>query len=260
MLVSIEKELQKQVSEQKEKFRLDPVKEVENILNSDLKNEVEFLSKVSPNSLYKQNQSELDQHKIFESIEKKFGGNVFTKNQIKNISIKYKLRFISSRFYAGDFLDETGFKLRSFCKDYKIKETELSNNFYILAPSEILHLVGDMKYNMNIDPILFYKIDENHYRLVHKWGNDFTILRRLVGFRWKNFEQYWLFNTAMILPLFLIGFTILNFGVPSTILLSIILSALTSHLVWNNNKINFGRIDKGKFTTWNWDTLCNFKD
>ena len=88
MLVSIEKELQKKVLKQKEKLKLDPIVEVENILNLDLKKEVGALTKISPYSKFVTNQNELNNLKVLESFEKKYDGNVFKLEHIKEIAIK----------------------------------------------------------------------------------------------------------------------------------------------------------------------------
>lgn len=258
MLVSIEKELQKIVSEQKEKVKLDPITEVQNILNVDLKKDQQILSKISPHSLYVNNQNVLKEQQFFESIEKKYGGDVYTIDHIKEMAIKYKLRFVNSVFYAGDFCNQLAPKIRTFCKLHKITQNQVEQNFYILAPKEMLHLLGDIKYNANIDPLMFYKIDDKHYRLVHKWGNDFTIFRKIVGFKWKNFWQYWLTNTLTILPLV---YLLLNVFVENVLTLSIYsigLSVFVSHVIWNRNKIRNFKIVKTSFTPYNWNICANY--
>lgn len=260
MLVSIEKELQKKVLKQKEKLKLDPIVEVENILNLDLKKEVGALTKISPYSKFVTNQNELNDLKVLESFEKRYDGNVFKLEHIKEIAIKYKLRFVNSVFYAGDFTSQVAPKLVFFCKKHKLKKEDLDDKFFILAPTEILHLAGDVKYNMNIDPLLFYKIDNEHYRLIHKWGNDFTMFRKLVGYKWKSFWNYWLTNTLTLFPVIFLLYYLYNSSISSSIFVSFGLSIVFSHIIWNRNKIEGSKIKESCFSPSNWNSCCNFKN
>lgn len=259
MLVSIEKELQKKVQTQKERFKLDPVTEVENILNVNATKDRKLLTNLAGHSQYVQDQEILDGFKHFQSLEQKYGGSVYIKDQIKEIAIKYRLRFVASCFYAGDFDGEVAFKLRAFCDKHKIRQKDIGSKFYILAPSEILHLVGDINNGMKIDPLLFYKVDDNHYRLIHKWGDDFTVFRQIKGFKWKGFWQYWLTNTLTLLPLlFLLSFMFTS-NVTYSLLTSFGGSAALAHLIWNRNKLKDFKIVQWHFSPDNWNSCCNFK-
>ena len=52
-----------------------------------------------------------------------------------------------------------------------------------------------------LDPVLFYKIDETHYRLIHQWGKEFTAWRRILGWRWKNQHTFRASNFLLSLPI-----------------------------------------------------------
>ena len=259
MLVSIEKELQKKVQTQKERFKLDPVTEVENILNVNATKDRKLLTNLAEHSQYVLDQQAMDNHKFFQSLEEKYSGSVYQVDQIKDIAIKYKLRFVHSCFYAGSYDNEVASKLRSFCKDNKIKEKDVNSKFFILAPSEMLHLVGDIKHGLKIDPLLFYKIDDNHYRLIHKWGDDFTIFRQIKGFKWKGFWQYWLTNTLTLLPLLFVLSFMFTSNVTYSLLTSFGGSAALAHLIWNRNKLKDLKIVQWHFSPDNWNSCCNFK-
>lgn len=119
--------------------------------------------------------------------ENEFDGRVYTRKEIKNLCLDYNLRILKSSNYAKSQIDtKAGRKIVDFCKAYKIDLDSYSaaNNFYILAP------ISDFKkINRNSapnNPVLFYKLDDEHYRIVHKWGSDFSILRYIYGFKERN--------------------------------------------------------------------------
>ena len=60
-----------------------------------------------------------------------------------------------------------------------------------------------------LDPVLFYKIDDQHYRLIHKWGNDFTVLRRIKGYVYDNVDNYSRTMKLVSLTFFLLLGTVL---------------------------------------------------
>ena len=76
----------------------------------------------------------------------------------------------------------------------------------MMAPQEMFEL-RDEKYiskaelRRQADPAIFYQIDEKHFRLIHKWGADFTIFRLIEGFRWKSWWSHQWFNTVMVSPI-----------------------------------------------------------
>lgn len=155
--------------------------------------------------------TELHSKKIeLENLEKKYG-QVFSLNEIKAVACKYALKFRRSDNYKGG-IDVVMFqKMKEFFKDAKIEinKAKLGYNFYILAPQNAFELV-ERPTPTPPDPILFYKLDENNYRLIHKWGSDLTIFRRITGWKYKSHFNYWLTYfvkyTSFVLPLWFIKF------------------------------------------------------
>ena len=146
-----------------------------------------------------------------EKLESSYTGNVFTLEQIKKLAIDYRLRFLNSQYFTGKFDVEVAAKIKEFAKENNISlhEYQLKNCFFILGPKEVFYL-KEVKYTepRPIDPILFYRIDENHFRLIHKWGSDFTVFRYLEGYKWKNIWNYFWFKMFALFPIFafLVGF------------------------------------------------------
>lgn len=153
-------------------------------------------------------------NRLNEEFEKKYDGQIFHINEIKRLSIKYRLFFKLSRNYRGHIPADLGAILARM-SDKHNTHTD-AHKFFILAPpylfkdyktvgDKISKCVIDTKENtkhflndiVNPDPTLFYKIDEEHYKLVKQWGSDFTILRAAIGFFTKN--SFWL-RALIIVP------------------------------------------------------------
>lgn len=133
-------------------------------------------------------------------------GQVFTIDEIKNISCKYALKFLRSDKYKGTVDAQLPQKIREFYKEKgrsEVCESDLHYRFYILAPQSAFNL-QDKPDPPPTDPMMFYKIDENHYKLIHKWGADLTIWRRIVGWKfqsWINYTIFWMIAiTACVYP------------------------------------------------------------
>ena len=87
--------------------------------------------------------------------------NVYDLNSIKSIAIKYRLRFLPTKYFKNKIPNEAIFKVKALEKanDTSIKQ------FYILAPSKNFDLE-----DINKDPLLFAPLSNGKFLLIHKWG------------------------------------------------------------------------------------------
>lgn len=110
---------------------------------------------------------------------------VFHISQIKAVCDKYYLRFLPSEFYKGTIDDQLPNKIVNFEAAYMVKCKAGNENYYsdrtgntfIAAPKGSFNLQAKPK-----DPLFFYKINDEYFYLIHKWGNDISITRRLMSF------------------------------------------------------------------------------
>lgn len=124
---------------------------------------------------------------------------------IKQLAIEYKLKFLSSRYFSGHMDVEVLSKIKEFAKNTntEIDPHTLSSRFFILAPVECFHLnQRERPKPVPVDPLIFYMIGDNHYRLIHKWGSDFSPLRRILGWKWESMSNVRHFNFFVHLPIF----------------------------------------------------------
>lgn len=112
---------------------------------------------------------------------------VFHISQIKSICDKYYLRFLGSSLFKGTIDPELAIKISTFEIAHNVKcqssrhhtswtGTVAQGNCYIMAPAESFDLQAKPK-----DPLFFYKINEEYFYLIHKWGNDLSVFRRVLS-------------------------------------------------------------------------------
>lgn len=124
--------------------------------------------------------------------------NIFHIDQIKKICIDYRLRFLDTQFFKGDYPEEVISKIHELEKAHN---TQL-NGFKIIAPSKLFVL------KKADDPLLFAPMGNGYYYLVHKWGNDLHPLRKYKVWSFKNVGNL----AVLLLTLsFLISFSIKDF-------------------------------------------------
>ena len=106
--------------------------------------------------------------------------NVYDLNSIKSIAIKYRLRFLPTKYFKNKIPNEAVFKIKALEKanDTSIKQ------FYILAPSKNFDLE-----DVNKDPLLFAPLSNGKFLLIHKWGTDLKWFKRLAALPLKSIES-----------------------------------------------------------------------
>ncbi len=120
-----------------------------------------------------------------QQTEKFDQSRVFHISQIENICMKYYLRFLPSCLYKGAIDKELPYKINNFEAVYSVKcnskydgdPERCTGNTFIVAPSESFKLKPK-----ELDPLLFYSINDEYFYLIHKWGADLSITRRIKSF------------------------------------------------------------------------------
>jgi len=123
---------------------------------------------------------------------------VFHISQIESICKKYHLRFLETSYFKGSIDKELPYKLTNFEITYNVKC--YSENTYIVAPKQSFKLQQAPK-----DPLMFYKINNEYYYLIHKWGNDLKISRRLLRPLSSAWLTFFTDITIFTLPLLYFG-------------------------------------------------------
>lgn len=121
---------------------------------------------------------------------------VFHISQIEALCKKYHLRFLSARLYMGSIDRVLPVKISQFEIAHNINCNK--ENSFIVAPKKSFKLEQSPK-----DPILFYKINDEFFYMIHKWGNDLSLTRRLFPLLSTNwFSVLLIMSCAGLLCLF----------------------------------------------------------
>jgi len=105
--------------------------------------------------------------------------HVFHYNDIQKLCIDYRLRFLDSHYFKGQFPAEAISEIRNLEKMHQIT----LKNFKIIAPAKLLKLENAD------DPLLFSPMGNGYFYLIHKWGNDLHPLRKLLMWPYKSFDN-----------------------------------------------------------------------
>ncbi len=175
-------DLQKDSVKKSEEF----VQEIKLLMDSNSDKEKQVLKELGLGANIVKAEKAIAKAVVFKELDEKYEGQIYTEEQIKALAIKYRLRFLNTTSFEGHIAPEVGSVLVRFCEKNLINSSYERDRFYILAP------VNSFKLEKKpVDPLLFYKIesrnhDERMYKLVYKWGEDFTIARRGLGFLYSD--------------------------------------------------------------------------
>ena len=142
-------------------------------------------------SLNKKNDHKNNQLK-FDKMESK---NIFHKDTIKKICVRYRLRFLDSNLFKGEYPKN----ITRIITDLESKHDTSLGNFKIMAPSKLF------KIKSPDDPILFVPIGNDYFYLVHKWGKEFNKLRKLMVLPFKNIDNLTIFSILVSIFFALVG-------------------------------------------------------
>lgn len=145
----------------------DILKEVQDILNQDLKKEEAIKNKIA------RPLNTLKNDFVFDLLET---DKIFHISQIKEICIDYRLRFLDTKYFKGKIPAKAISKIKQLEKDHGIT----LDGFKIMAPSKLFKLED------KDDPLLFAPIGNDYFYLIHKWGNDLHPLRRILVWPFKG--------------------------------------------------------------------------
>jgi hypothetical protein len=174
--VNIENELLKQRDNQQ-----DILNQFYSIFSNEKAKEQEILQRLKGNNYSQFSDLKIDENEL---------SKIFSIAVIEKICVKYRLRFLHSKHFKADFPFEAVIKIKELEKKYS---TEIKD-FYVLAPFSVF----DLK-DINEDPLLFAKVGEGNYYLIHKWGNDLNFARSILNFPFRSIYHFFVSNIILAL-------------------------------------------------------------
>lgn len=158
------------------------IDEVYRIFSENEKSRQEIFSSLTGKPTSRENEFDFD---LLES------SRIFHEDDIRNICTVYRLRFLNSNYFKGEFPEEAVSEIRRL---EKLHQSNLGN-FKIMAPAKMLKLESAD------DPLLFAPMGSGYYYLIHKWGSDLHPLRKLMMWPFKSMDN--LLFVVIMLSVFL---------------------------------------------------------
>ena len=160
--------IQEQLHKAKRQFSEEQIiREVYLLLQKSAREEEKILKKISGNT------SRVENSFNFDLLET---DRIFHIDQIKDICINYRLRFLDSKYFKGEIPHKTISKIKLLEEKHEME----IEGFKIVAPSKLFKLAD------KDDPLLFAPIGNGYFYLIDKWGNDLHPMRRILVWPFKN--------------------------------------------------------------------------
>ncbi|MGB5646599.1 hypothetical protein [Muriicola sp.] len=152
---------------QKEEAQVNLIKNVYALLQKDSENEERIHQKLAGG------QKGIANNFDFDLLET---NKIYHIDQIKQICIDYRLRFLDSKYFKGEIPQEGISRIKALERSHRIS----IEGFKIIAPSKLFRLED------KDDPLLFAPIGNDYFYLIHRWGNDLHPLRKVFAWPFKN--------------------------------------------------------------------------
>jgi len=169
--INLEIELQKERAKRLEHAQEETLKAFKDILRKDDAVDAAIIERLfgeGQNASISFNLSKMDPKRIYSLSE------------IKTICVRYRLRFLDSKYFKGTVPTEAFSAIKEI---QKTEQVELEG-FKIVAPAELFNLKERDK-----DPLLFVPVGNQNYYLVHRWGGDLSPWRRILSWPLQAFPN-----------------------------------------------------------------------
>jgi hypothetical protein len=103
---------------------------------------------------------------------------LYTTDDIKKLCIQYRLRFLDASKFKGEIPFEAVSKTKNLEQQVGVE----FSHFKIVAPDDRFRLEDCDK-----DPLLFIRLSDRYYYLIHQWGNDMKWYRKLLVWPMRSF-------------------------------------------------------------------------
>ncbi|MFP4090069.1 MAG: hypothetical protein ACLFUB_17640 [Cyclobacteriaceae bacterium] len=229
--------------------------EIKDMLKKEERKEQEMLQKLglSGNAVMDRRYNWLQQQKLSEQYQ----GEVYHKDDIKNICMQYNMRMLPVSLYRGPVDHMFAPKLKNFQRKHRLSDEEVEENFFIVAPPEAFELEKRDRPVIDLDPLLVYRVDGHFFRLVHQWGSDLNVFRYVASWKRRdlwNMTLHWFIMTFMVTML-LLGFFVDHFG--NAVTLSLLISGLIGWMYYSSFRDNPDEM-RHRFSRYNWDQTWTY--
>ena len=144
------------------------------LFNQHIENDRDQENKIAKNLIHCNPKSFVADLKTYNSDD------VYDLDNIKSIAVKFRLRFLPTKYFKNEIPKDAIFKIKSL---EKINNTTIKQ-FYILAPSQNFDLE-----DVNKDPLLFAPLKNGKFLLIHQWGTDLKWYKKITSLPLQSIES-----------------------------------------------------------------------
>lgn len=171
---------------------------------------------------------------------------VYTTRQIKQLCVKFRLRFLSSTLYNG----ELPYKALEAVKDFENQYRPTVSEFYIVAPAEFFKLKDRFA-----DPLLFAHLGNGNYCLLHQWGADFKPYAPALKYPFRNLKSTGIASGVLgvLFTILLFAFGAIHYTSPGMAYFYFTAISLISSMFFSISALIYGLVTYSDFSdeTWN---------
>ena len=188
-------------------------------------------------------------------FNKQFAGEVYCLDDIRQVCIDYRMRMLPSHRYHGPIDPEFGPKLRNFQRKHELTQDDLEHDFFIVAPAETFGL--EQRQRPLVDPLLLYRIDDQHYKMVHQWGGDLHPLRYLQSWRHRSLTTMTLYWTVLTFVMTMTLFGLLAESLANAFTIASVFTFLVGWGYYSTLRDNYDE-QRHRFSNYNWNQDWTF--
>jgi len=210
--------IQKKLQEKQENFEklTNSIEEVKLLMDKDAREDTTLISNAFPRSANQLTFNATEQNQSIKKLSETYGSGVYTTQQIKEICMNYRLRFLPSTAYKGIVPIDVIHSLKRMLQKEGLTHLQSSSqmvyqgNIFVLAPASMFKIkstkekiqeqLAEARRLKEQDPALFIKLGDNKFLFVKEWGNSFSLARRVLGFFTATQKRLnWLFFSAWLI-------------------------------------------------------------
>ncbi len=183
-------------------------------------------------------------------LTQRYDGGVYYAHDVRQVCVNYRMRMLPSHRYCGPIDPEFGAKLNRFRRAHQLTDHNLRHDFFVVAPAETFDL--EKRQRPLVDPLLLYRIDEQHYKLVHQWGGDLHPLRYLAAWPHRSLTTMTLCWTLFTLVLTLGLFGVLAESLTNALTISAVFTFLVGWGYYSTLRDSYDE-QRHRFSVHNWN-------
>jgi hypothetical protein len=186
-----------------------------------------------------------------------FAKPIFNAEVIKSVCVNFRLRFLRSGAYKGEYPAEAANLADVIAED----EANFTGRFYVMAPSHFFTLSGRRS-----SPILFAERNDGRFQVMYMWGSTVSWLRLLLNYPFRNFysmvatsaiiglsvvllffamdwlsAENWLKNILIKIPIFVL---VTGFSLVISVIYGLITYTDFSEEAWRSRRLKIKRDDE----------------